>query len=101
MIQMSWLFLDFFLTTHQEQAAQSQKQLDRRMDNLLEVILSNLRRGDVVTRCSIHQYVILLQNCDGENSEKVCQRLLKVYGKKYPRALLEVSYSVCPLSAEC
>jgi len=73
------------------------RSLDRAMDNLQELVLSNLRQGDIVTRCSISQLIIMLPQANYENSCMVCQRLLKAFTRQYPHSPAEIRYSVHPL----
>ena len=73
------------------------RSLDRAMDNLQEVILSNLRQGDVVSRCSISQLIVMLPQANYENSCAVCQRLLKAFSRQYPHSPAKIHYSVQPL----
>lgn len=75
----------------------ARRSLDRAMDNLQELLLTNLRQGDVVTRCSISQLIVMLPQANYENSCAVCQRILKAFGRKYPHSPAEIHYSVQPL----
>lgn len=70
------------------------RSLEYIMDCLAAQIKQNLRRGDVVTRCSIYQYAILLQLANYENSCMVCERVAKAYNRKYPHSPVEIKYSV-------
>ncbi len=49
--------------------------IEKGMDMLRESILSSLRSGDVVTRYSRTQYVIMLPACKYETGEKVMKRI--------------------------
>ena len=60
------------------------RSLDCAMDNLLEVVRSSLRRGDIVSRCSISQYILMLPNANYENSCKVCQRIIRTFSVSSP-----------------
>ncbi len=73
------------------------RSLDRVMDNLQELLVNNLRQGDVITRCSVSQFIVMLPQANYENSCTVCQRLLKAFRKQYPHSPAEISYSVQPL----
>lgn len=73
------------------------RSLDCAMDNLQELLLRNLRQGDVVTRCSISQLIIMLPQANYENSCAVCQRILKAFSRKYPHSPANIHYSVQPL----
>lgn len=73
------------------------RSLDRAMDNLQELLVNNLRQGDVVTRCSISQMIVMLPQANYENSCAVCQRLVKAFCRQYPHSPAEIHYSVQPL----
>lgn len=75
----------------------SRRSLDRAMDNLQELIVSNLRQGDVVTRCSVSQLIVMLPQANYENSCAVCQRILKAFSRQYPHSPADIHYSVQPL----
>lgn len=68
--------------------------LARAMRHLNNAVCSSLRRGDVYTRYSVSQYMVLLPSASFENGEMVMQRIIRNYRKNYLRKDLEVSYSV-------
>lgn len=70
---------------------------DVSMENLLEQVRMNLRRGDVVSRCSISQYVVMLQQSDYENSCMVMERICRSFGRRYPHSPALLRYSVQPV----
>lgn len=74
------------------------KHLDRVMGQLERQVQINLRRGDVVSRCSISQLLIMLPNANYENSCMVCRRLLAAYHQTYPRSGVKVNFMVQPLT---
>jgi len=73
------------------------RSLDTAMDNLQELVLLNLRQGDVVTRCSVSQLIIMLPGANFENSGLVCQRILRAFSRQYPHSPAELHFSVQPL----
>ena len=75
----------------------SRRSLDCAMDNLLEVVRSSLRRGDIVSRCSISQYILMLPNANYENSCKVCQRIIRTFFRQFPHSPARIHASVQPL----
>lgn len=76
----------------------SRRSLDRAVDNLRELMLSNLRQGDVISRCTVSQLVMMLPQANYENSCAVCQRIIKAFRKKYPHSPADIHFSVQPLS---
>ena len=75
----------------------SRRSLDTAMDNLQTLVLNNLRQGDVITRCSISQMILMLPQANYENSCAVCQRIIKAFQRQYPHSPAEIHYSVQPL----
>ncbi len=75
----------------------ARRSLDIAIENLQELVLRNLRQGDVVTRCSVSQLLIMLPQANYENSCAVCQRIIKAFYRQYPHTPAEVHFSVQPL----
>jgi len=75
----------------------SRRSLDRAMENLTRLFVSSLRQGDVVSRCSASQIVVMLLQANYENSCAVCRRVLKTFNRQYPHSPVDIHYSVQPL----
>ena len=75
----------------------ARRSLDRVMENLQEIIVGNLRQGDVVTRCSVSQFIVMLPQANYENSCMVCQRISKAFFRQYPHSPADIHFSVQPL----
>ena len=75
----------------------ARRSLDRAMENLQALTISNLRQGDVVTRYSASQLIIMLPQANYENSRMVCQRITKAFCRQYPHSPAQVRFSVHPL----
>ena len=73
------------------------RSLDTAMDNLQTLIIQNLRQGDVVTRCSVSQMIVMLPQANYENSCAVCQRIIKAFDRQYPHSPATIRFSVQPL----
>ena len=73
------------------------RSLDLALNNLEELMLANLRQGDLVSRCSASQIVVMLPQANYENSCMVCQRLEKAFERKYPHSPAKIHFSVQPL----
>ena len=73
------------------------RSLERTMEQLRMKVQSGLRRGDVVSRCSASQFVVLLLQANYENSNMVCERLVRMYEQAYPRSTAQVRFTVMPL----
>ena len=75
----------------------ARRSLDLAMDNLQQLLAENLRAGDVITRCSVSQFIVMLPQANYENSCAVCQRLIKAFFRQYPHSPVDIHYSVQPL----
>lgn len=76
----------------------ARRSLDPAMNNLQVLVQSNLRRGDVIARCSISQYIILLPQANYENSRMVADRLVSAFYRRYPHSPARLRYTVQPLA---
>lgn len=77
--------------------ALARRSLDIAMDNLQKLTQDNLRQGDVVTRCSVSQMILMLPQANYENSCAVCQRVIKAFQRQYPHSPADIHFSVHPL----
>jgi tetratricopeptide (TPR) repeat protein len=68
------------------------------MDSLFDVIKASLRRGDVFSRFSATQYVLMLPTLTYENCEMVMERVIRRYKQAYRTKAAEIIASVQPLS---
>ena len=76
----------------------SRKSLEYAMDNFEEYLKKGLRKGDVISRCSPSQFVVMLPGANYENSEMVCNRVIKAFCRQYPHSPAKIEFSVQPLS---
>lgn len=76
----------------------ARRSLDPAMNNLQVLVQNNLRRGDVIARCSILQYIILLPQANYENSRMVADRLVSAFYRRYPHSPARLRYTVQPLA---
>ncbi len=74
------------------------KQINRNMDKLKETIQHSLRRGDVFTRYSVSQYLIMLPTSTYENGDMVMQRISRAFRKENPKAPVFLKYALQPLT---
>lgn len=73
------------------------RSLDRAMDNLQETIRTRLRKGDIASRCSVSQFIVMLPQANYENSCMVSQRIISAFFRQYPHSPAKIDYSVWPL----
>lgn len=64
------------------------------MDQLLEILAGNLRRGDVVSRYSAAQYVVMLPAANFEDSTMVMDRIVTAFYRQHRRNYLKLSYKI-------
>ncbi len=76
----------------------ARRSLDPAMNNLQVLVQNDLRRGDVIARCSISQYIILLPQANYENSRMVADRLVSAFYRRYPHSPARLRYTVQPLA---
>ena len=85
------------LTIQGKDGSLSRRSLDRAAENLQTVAVESLRQGDVVSRCSLSQFVLLLPQANYENSCMVCARILRNFARKYPHSPANIHFNVQPL----
>lgn len=75
----------------------AKRSLELCMNNLEQLLCSSLRRGDVVSRYSASQFLLLLPRSNYENSCKICQRIFKQFFRQYPHSPATLHYAVQPV----
>ena len=73
------------------------RSLERAMENLRIQIQSSLRQGDIASRCSASQYVVMLLQANYENSCVVCERITRAFARAYPQSPARIRCSVLSL----
>ncbi|MEA4815624.1 MAG: BTAD domain-containing putative transcriptional regulator [Lachnospiraceae bacterium] len=74
-----------------------QKVLNNNMNYLYDAIKNSLRHGDVYTRYSISQYLIMLFSLTYENAEMILGRTTRNFRLAHPHSPVIFSYSIQPL----
>ena len=70
------------------------KVLNTTMDLLLDVLVHSLRRGDVVSKYSGAQYVVLLPSANFEDSNMVMERIVSAFYRQHRRNVLKLTYKI-------
>ncbi|MCL1906205.1 MAG: winged helix-turn-helix domain-containing protein [Clostridiales bacterium] len=70
------------------------KPLNATMDQLLEAMRINLRRGDVLARYSGAQYVLMLPTANYEDSQMVLDRIVSSFYQQNRKSFLKISYKL-------
>lgn len=80
-----------------DQSELPRRSLDHAMQVFKPLLLNNLRRGDIVSQCSISQYVVLLPQANFENSKMIATRITKAFTRQYPHSPANIHVSVLPI----
>lgn len=75
----------------------SRRSLDTATGNLKKLLIQNLRRRDILTQCSISQFLLLLPQTSYAESCKTCEDLVRAFSRRYPHSPALIHYSVQPL----
>lgn len=70
------------------------KQLNITMDQLLVALQTQLRSGDIVSRYSAVQYVVMLPAANFENSQKVMERIVSAFYRQHRHNFLKITYKI-------
>lgn len=68
------------------------KSLVRGMKKMEDILLSSLRSGDVITRCSGSQYMLLLPTCQYETATKVMKRIENTFYRNNREPYISMEY---------
>ena len=71
--------------------------LSATMDTLEQSMRDSLRRGDVITRCSVSQFLVMLMSADGENIRKAFERFIDFFKSAHPNSHYVIEYDVKPV----
>lgn len=58
---------------------------DEVLKNIGQILKESVREVDIPCRYGGDEFTIVLPNCDIENAEAICQKIIKKYTKKYPK----------------
>ena len=67
------------------------------MERLGGVIQGSLRQGDIYTRYSVMQYLVMVQSANHENCRQIIDRVQRGFKLSYPRAGYLLQFSILPL----
>lgn len=76
----------------------SKRSLNRIAEQLGQCLRTNLRRGDVISQCSVSQYIIMLPKANYENSCMVCRRCIAAFQRSHPHVSARIHFLVQPLT---
>ncbi|MCR5325113.1 MAG: winged helix-turn-helix domain-containing protein [Lachnospiraceae bacterium] len=84
-------------TAENSDADAPKSKLNKAMDDLVFAINDTLRKGDVYSRYSISQYVLLLPSASFENVETVMKRISSAFYRRHVKKDFMLSYKMLPL----
>lgn len=70
------------------------KQLNITMDQLLVALKTQLRSGDVISRYSAVQYVVMLPAANFEDSTRVMERVVSAFYRQHRHNFLKITYKI-------
>lgn len=73
---------------------------DNTMQGLLEILRTNLRKGDTITQFSPTIVALLLPMVNYSTGRMVMERMKSIFYKKYPNSNVAFNYRIGPLSSE-
>ena len=75
----------------------TKSRLNKAMDDLVAALNDTLRKGDVYSRYSVSQYVLLLPSASFENVEMVMKRISSAFYRRHIKKDYTLSYKMLPL----
>lgn len=88
------------VTNGNNQIVENKKHRNAAMTQLHEVIRRSLRRGDVFSRYSVSQYLLLLPAVDYETGEMVLKRIRHDFKMENPHLKVSLTYKLKPVLPE-
>ena len=70
------------------------KQLNTTMEQLLQAIGAQLRSGDVISRYSAAQYIVMLPTANLEDSTRAMERVVAAFYRQHRHNFLKITYKV-------
>lgn len=96
----STMFLAVIMVGDPEDPNMDSMKQDNIMNSLLEILRTNLRKGDTITHFSPTIFALLLPTVNYTTGNMVMERIRKLFYKKYPNSSIPFNYRVGPLSSE-
>ncbi len=73
------------------------QKIDTAMNHFGNLITSRLRHCDIIARCSLSQFVVMLNLANYEDSLALCSRLSNTFRSNHPHSSIQLSYAVSPV----
>ncbi len=94
------MFLALVMVSNVDGSHLSPLKLDEIMQNLLEILRTNLRKGDAVTHYLPAQCALLLPTVNYETGSIAIERIKRVFYQKYPSSNIVFNYRLSPIGSE-
>jgi len=91
------IFVCLVTVTDEEGEQPPQNVLNNAMGKLLLTVNESLRRGDVYTRYSVSQYLIMLHTLTVENAEMVVERTVRRFRREFPKLPVKLEHATIPI----
>ena len=91
------IFVALFTVSSVSGGSLPQDKNEQMMDILRDVLVGSLRRGDVVSRYSPSQYIVMLPTVTYENSDIIVKRIRKAFSEVYRGSVVALECKVTPI----
>lgn len=96
----STMFLAVIMVGTPDDPAMDSIKQDNIMNGLLEILRTNLRKGDTITHFAPTVFALLLPTVNYATGNMVMERVRRLFYRKYPNSNIPFSYRVGPLSSK-
>jgi len=94
------IYICMLITIFESNQIPSLDTLNKAMPELLSSITICLRSGDIVSKYSGAQYILLLPCLDKNNAMKIVKRIQDHYYRRHKKSTLYLNYSLSPILEE-
>lgn len=96
----STMFLGVIMIGNPDDPSMDSIKQDNIMNGTLEILKSNLRKGDTITHFSPTIFALLLPTVNYTTGNMVMERVKQLFYKKYPNSSIPFNYRIGPLSSD-
>jgi hypothetical protein len=94
----SSMFIALIMVSNVDGQPMDPLRLDDIMNNLLQALTKNLRKGDTITHYSASQYALLLPSVTYETGKMVMERIKRSFYRIYPNSSVICNYRIGPIN---
>ncbi|MCQ2458226.1 MAG: winged helix-turn-helix domain-containing protein [Clostridia bacterium] len=94
------MFLGIIMVSPYNESEMDTLRQDNIMNNLLQILSRNLRKGDTVTRFAPNIFALLLPTVNYNTGSLVMERIKRIFYTQYPNSNIVFNYRIGPLSSE-